>query len=105
MRISGEYITIIIVSKGIIRDSKEKKSDSTGNYQRTAVLVKKSCGKANRRVRIKRLVREFYRLNQDLFPDCEAVIFSLEGAVDDEKKFKEELLRLSKQYFDNRIHN
>ena len=102
-RINGEYLTLIVVPKGIIRVAIDKHEDADGEFQKTAVLVKRSCGKASRRVRLKRLVREFYRLNQQLFPGCEAVIFSLEKAVDDEKKFKEELMELTKRYYDSKI--
>ena len=66
-----------------------------------AVLVKKKCGKAHRRVRLKRIVREFYRTNRNLFPDCEAVLFSLESPVYDEKKFKYELSAIAQKYYES----
>lgn len=94
----GENLTLIIVGPGVIRKKpgEECKQYKTGKtLPEMAVLVSKKCGRSYRRIRLKRLVREFFRLNQELFQGCDAVIFSLHKSVEDEKEFKEELKRLS----------
>jgi ribonuclease P protein component len=91
---SGKYLTLVIVLPGIIRTRRGENKNET-SAAKMAVLVRKKCGKAYQRNRIKRIVREFYRLNQDKFPNAEAIIFSLESFIDSEEEFKQELSTLA----------
>lgn len=62
---------------------------------RLGVTVGKRIGCAVRRNRIKRVVREVYRRNRDLFPvDCDVVLVARSGAQDlDYGSVKDELTR------------
>ncbi|MBC8203958.1 ribonuclease P protein component [bacterium] len=99
-RIQGKYCCMIRVSEGIIRPSKnDETSANLWNHKKLgpkfAVLVKKKCGSAVKRNRMKRIVREFFRNNKELFMGEEAVVFALENRVEDEADFKKELEVLS----------
>lgn len=94
----GEYMTLTVVpceTAAAFRDERVEALGKRTNLTRMAVLARKKCGRANKRVRLKRLVREFFRLNQNLFVRYESVIFSLDSIVKDESDFKKELARLS----------
>lgn len=52
-----------------------------GGVRRIGITVSAKVGKANVRNRIKRVVREFFRLNKDLFPDGDSVITARTGAA------------------------
>ena len=45
------------------------------NYRRLGIIVSKKIKKATQRNRVKRLIREFFRRNKDLFPEnCDIII-------------------------------
>jgi len=47
------------------------------NYNRLGISVHRKIGDAVRRNRIKRLIREVFRLNRDLFPASCDVVFTI----------------------------
>ena len=99
-RIPGKYCCLIRVSEGILRPPKNADiSSNRWNHKKLgpkfAVLIKKKCGSAVKRNRMKRIVREYFRNNKELFMGEEAVIFALENRVEDEADFKKELEVLS----------
>ena len=60
-----------IYNQGVWRSSQHFTSVTCGNTQgvkRLGITVTKKTGNAARRNRIKRLIREFFRLNKGLFP-------------------------------------
>jgi ribonuclease P protein component len=60
-----------IYQQGVWRSSKNFTSviyENTQGIKRLGITVSKKAGNAVRRNRIKRLLREFFRLNKDLFP-------------------------------------
>jgi len=87
----GYYLTLIVVDEGILSSRRPSFKGKPAEGKRMAVLVGKKLGRAYKRVRAKRLVREFFRLNRDDFPNCDALIFTLERALDDEVEFKREM--------------
>lgn len=60
---------------------------------RLGITISKKNGKAVKRNKIKRLLREFYRLHKDIFPQrTDVVVMANKGACDlDYWKIKEEL--------------
>lgn len=52
-----------------------------GDGRRIGITVSAKVGKANVRNRIKRVVREFFRLNKDSFPQGDAVVTARRGAA------------------------
>ncbi len=97
MKFRGKYLTLVTVSRGLTEPLKSRDEGLPGQkpaMTRMAALVRKSCGRAHDRVRLKRLTREFFRLNQASFQEFESVIFSLERQVENEKDFKRELREL-----------
>ncbi|MFH1653401.1 MAG: ribonuclease P protein component [Pseudomonadota bacterium] len=51
-----------------------------GKSKRLGTVVGKSCGSAPKRNRIKRIVREHFRLNRDLYPQGDVVVIAMSGA-------------------------
>jgi ribonuclease P protein component len=49
---------------------------------RLGISVQKKTGKAVRRNRIKRLVRETFRINRDLFPACSDIVVTIRPGFD-----------------------
>jgi len=61
--------------------------------RRLGITASKSTGNAVQRNRLKRHIREFYRMHKDLFPrGCDVVIAAKPGASDlDSREIREEL--------------
>jgi ribonuclease P protein component len=93
--IQGEYLNLIISPLGMF--------EKTGNRlsPKFAVLVNKKCGRAVKRNRLKRIAREFFRSNRNLFQRCYAVIFSFDRIVDDEPSLKKEMVELANRVSGN----
>lgn len=73
-----------------------------GIKRRLGIAVSKRCGGAVQRNRIKRVVREFFRLNRDKFPvgDCVVIPAAGAGKMDNEDiraALESVLLRLKKR--------
>ena len=94
-RIKGEFITIIFTFKGKVLA--ERNGYIGSGRTKYAVLVNKKCGKAVRRNRIKRIIREFYRLHKSVFIDAETVIFKVDRFIEDDSKLLQELTVLGKK--------
>ena len=79
-RYHAAHFTIIFMENGLGR-------------RRLGITASKKTGNAVQRNRLKRHVREFYRLHKDLFPQgCDVVIVAKEGAGDlNSRGIREEL--------------
>jgi len=99
-RVSGKYLTVIFVSPGIIRIKPgESAEEIVRNQPKLTVLVRKKCGCSVKRNRLKRIAREFFRLNQDLFGGCAAVVFDIYNSIDDENCFKNEMESICRKHY------
>lgn len=58
--------------------------ESSDGETRFAIIVSRGAGRAVRRNRVKRVIREFLRNNKDLWPSHERVIISISKPVSDE---------------------
>ena len=74
--VSNDYLRAVYVENGL-------------DHPRFAVVVKKKIGKAVFRNRIKRLIREVYRLNKEKFPNVD-VVFVVRDNMKDMKGIKYE---------------
>ena len=66
-----------IYNQGVWRSSQHFTTVTCGNTQgvkRLGITVTKKTGNAVKRNRVKRLIREFFRLNKSLFPDKHDVV-------------------------------
>ena len=84
--VSNEYVRLVYKENGL-------------GHPRIAVVVRKKIGKAVYRNRLRRLVKEFYRLNKEKFPNYDVVVLfrekskNLKGAkLDDIGEILTELL-------------
>lgn len=79
-RYHGAHFTIIFMENGL-------------GTRRLGVTASKKTGNAVHRNRLKRHIRDFYRLHKDLFPrGCDVVIAAKKGAGDlDSREIREEL--------------
>jgi ribonuclease P protein component len=68
-------------------------------HGRLGITVSKRVGNAVRRNRVKRLVREVYRLNREMFPsDADLVVVAKKAAtVDDYEEVRAELTRAARK--------
>jgi ribonuclease P protein component len=76
-RITNKSRFKVIYDQGVWRSSKHFTTVTCANTQevrRLGITVTKKTGNAVKRNRIKRLIREFFRLNKSLFPDDHDVI-------------------------------
>jgi ribonuclease P protein component len=85
----GELFNLIIAPNGML------KKESTESHPKFAVLVNKKCGRAVKRNRLKRLSREYFRLNVALFQSYDAVIFAFDRTIEDESALKKEMIELT----------
>ncbi len=84
--VSNDYVRLVYLENGL-------------DHPRIAVVVRKKIGKAVFRNRLRRLVKEFYRLNKERFPNYDVVVLfreeskNLKGVkLDDIGKILTELL-------------
>lgn len=72
-----------IYKQGVWRSSKHFTVVTCGNHEgrtRLGMTVTKKTGSAVTRNRIKRLIREFFRLNKNVFPEgCDVIIMTKRG--------------------------
>ncbi len=84
--VSNDYVRLVYLENGL-------------DHPRIAVVVRKKIGKAVFRNRLRRLVKEFYRLNKERFPNYDVVVLFREKSknlrdakLDDIGKILTELL-------------
>ena len=58
--------------------------ESTDGETRLAIITSRGAGKAVRRNRVKRIIREFLRNNKDLWPSGKMIVISVGKPVSDE---------------------
>lgn len=79
-RITSSSRYRVIYRQGVWKSSKNFTSVTYSNTQgikRLGITVSKKAGNAVKRSRIKRLLREYFRLNKDLFPaGCDVVLMA-----------------------------
>lgn len=82
-RYFGQGFTIIVVPNAM-------------NHSRLGISVQKKTGTAVRRNRIKRLIREVFRLNREHFPKASDIVFAVRPGfvVDHALALREEVLSL-----------
>ena len=93
----GKYLTLVTAPPGLLNIEIREDGEKRTQPPMMAALVKKRCGKSVKRVRMKRLVREFFRLRQELFEGYEAVIFYMDTSIENEAEFKAEMLALAEK--------
>ncbi|MCF7809404.1 ribonuclease P protein component [bacterium] len=64
-----------------------------GKPFRIGINTPRSAGKAVQRNRIKRIIREEFRLNKELFPQRGALMYLVKSCID-EKSLKKEVIQL-----------
>lgn len=79
-RITSSSRYRVIYRQGVWRSSRNFTSityENTRGIKRLGITVSKKAGNAVKRNRIKRLIREFFRLNKELFPaGCDVVLMA-----------------------------
>jgi ribonuclease P protein component len=82
----------LIYNQGVWRSSRHFTTvtcDNTQGIKRLGITVTKKTGKAVKRNRIKRLIREFFRLNKSLFPAGHDVVIMAKRNIPPVLTYKE----------------